>query len=69
MARRVPAWKSALDLTCILLLLPIWLPLMLFLMLLTRIASPGPVFYRQKRVGFGGQTFFYLEIPDNEGER
>jgi lipopolysaccharide/colanic/teichoic acid biosynthesis glycosyltransferase len=57
-ARNVPGWKSVLDLTCILLSLPIWLPLMLLLMLLTRIASPGPVFYRQKRVGLGGGHFF-----------
>jgi exopolysaccharide production protein ExoY len=55
---KVPRWKSLLDLACILLSLPIWLPLMLLLMLLTRIASPGPVFYRQRRVGLGGRHFF-----------
>jgi lipopolysaccharide/colanic/teichoic acid biosynthesis glycosyltransferase len=57
-APNVPGWKSVLDLTCILLSLPIWLPLILLLILLTRIASPGPVFYRQKRVGLGGGHFF-----------
>lgn len=31
---------------------------MLLLMLLTRIASAGPVFYRQKRIGLGGGHFF-----------
>ena len=53
-----PGWKSALDITCILLSLPVWLPLMTLLMLVTRIASPGPIFYRQERIGFGGRHFF-----------
>jgi exopolysaccharide production protein ExoY len=53
-----PSWKSALDITCILLSLPVWLPLMILLMLVTRIASPGPIFYRQERIGLGGRHFF-----------
>ena len=52
-----PGWKFALDITCILLALPFWLPLMILLMLVTRIASPGPIFYRQERVGLGGKHF------------
>jgi lipopolysaccharide/colanic/teichoic acid biosynthesis glycosyltransferase len=50
-------WKFALDISCILLALPIWLPLMILLMLLTRISSPGSIFYRQERVGLGGKHF------------
>jgi lipopolysaccharide/colanic/teichoic acid biosynthesis glycosyltransferase len=53
----VPGWKSALDVACILLALPLWLPLMVLLMVITRLASPGPIFYRQQRVGFGGRHF------------
>ena len=60
--RSVPGWKSGLDVTCILLSLPVWLPLMILLMLATRIASPGPIFYRQERIGLGGRHFFIWKL-------
>src|ERR1700751_1260459 len=52
-----PSWKYALDTTCILLALPIWLPVMLCVMLWIKIASPGPIFFRQERVGHRGKRF------------
>jgi lipopolysaccharide/colanic/teichoic acid biosynthesis glycosyltransferase len=55
--QKAPGWKAVLDIACILLLLPLWAPLMLLLMLVTKASSPGPIFYRQKRVGLGGKHF------------
>jgi len=53
-----PRWKSAFDITCILLALPVWLPLMTLIALWVAITSRGPIFYRQERIGFGGKHFF-----------
>jgi lipopolysaccharide/colanic/teichoic acid biosynthesis glycosyltransferase len=58
----VPSWKTILDLTCILLSIPLWLPIVLFLALWIKLASPGPVFFRQERVGHRGKRFMILKF-------
>lgn len=58
----VPVWKRALDMAFILLLLPAWLPLGLLISLWIKLVSPGPVFFRQVRVGYRGQTFTCLKF-------
>jgi exopolysaccharide production protein ExoY len=58
----IPAWKRGLDFVCILLSLPCCLPLMICIALWIKIVSPGPVFYRQERVGYRGRRFMILKF-------
>jgi lipopolysaccharide/colanic/teichoic acid biosynthesis glycosyltransferase len=58
----IPRWKRTLDLTCILLASPFWLPLTLLVMIWIRITSPGPVFYRQERVGYRRGRFMIFKF-------
>src|ERR1017187_1913553 len=53
----MPLWKRLLDLLCILLTAPVWLPVMLLLGILIKIVSPGPSLFRQERVGYLGTRF------------
>jgi len=50
--------KSAFEIVTILFTLPLWGGLLLFLGLAVRLTSPGPVFFRQQRVGTGGKLFW-----------
>lgn len=55
--------KRALDLAVtILILAPFGLIIMLLVALAVRLDSPGPVFYRQRRFGAGGETFEILKF-------
>jgi lipopolysaccharide/colanic/teichoic acid biosynthesis glycosyltransferase len=54
---KVPGWKYVLDVSLISLSMPIWLPVMLVVMLITKICSTGPIFYRQVRIGLSGRRF------------
>ena len=58
----VPRWKRILDLTCVCLTLPCWLPLMILVMLWIRVVSPGPVFFRQARVGHRRRHFMIFKF-------
>jgi len=57
-----PLWKHILDITCVLMSLPIWLPILVCVALWIKIASPGPIFFRQERVGYGGKHFMILKF-------
>ncbi len=50
------------DIGTSLALLTLTLPLMLLVALLVRLDSPGPVLYRQERVGLGGKSFTLLKF-------
>jgi lipopolysaccharide/colanic/teichoic acid biosynthesis glycosyltransferase len=58
----IPYWKRVLDLGCILLSLPLWLTIMIGIALWIKIASPGPILYRQERVGYRGRRFMMFKF-------
>jgi lipopolysaccharide/colanic/teichoic acid biosynthesis glycosyltransferase len=58
----LPRWKRGMDIGCIVALAPLWMPLMILIALWIRFASPGPVFYRQERIGFRGRRFMMLKF-------
>ncbi|MEO6244875.1 MAG: sugar transferase, partial [Opitutaceae bacterium] len=53
----LPGWKRALDLTFCLVALPVLAIATLGVVVLTSLASPGPVFFRQERIGWRGRKF------------
>lgn len=53
----IPTWKLLLDIVLVLLALPFLAPIMAIVSVLIKVVSPGPVFFRQERVGLGGKHF------------
>ena len=58
----LPAWKRGLDLLVIALTAPLWLPVMTVIAIWVGITSPGPIFYRQPRIGFRGRRFMIVKF-------
>jgi len=53
----MPGWKRAVDITCSLAALPVLALFTLFTAIVMKFTSPGPVFFRQERVGYQGRRF------------
>ena len=53
----LPPWKRSIDLACCLLALPILALFTLVMSVITKLIAPGPVFFRQERVGCMGRRF------------
>jgi len=50
-------WKRPLDLFVILLFAPLWFPVMIMVAIWIKIVSPGPIIYRQERIGHRQKRF------------
>jgi exopolysaccharide production protein ExoY len=53
----IPTWKRTIDILGCLAALPLLLFCTLVLTIVTRLVSPGPVLFRQERVGYKGRRF------------
>ena len=60
--RRVPWWKRVFDFFCIIVTMAIWFPLLVLVMAWIKAVSPGPIFYRQQRVGHRGRRFMLFKF-------
>ncbi len=54
--------KRSLDILMVLLLLPLWLPVMLILGILVKVSSKGTILYVQPRLGRNGRLFHMLKF-------
>jgi len=61
-AAALPTWKRLLDLFIVALLFPFWLPIMTLIALWVAVTSPGPIFYRQPRIGLRGRRFMIVKF-------
>ena len=62
MGRPIPLWKRFLDILGALVGLILSSPLFLLIALFIKIISPGPVFFRQERVGYLGRRFTFWKF-------
>lgn len=61
-AEPLPAWKRALDIAVSSVAILVSSPLMIGAAIGIKLSSPGPVIFRQKRTGLGGQPFLIYKF-------
>ena len=62
MQNPLPLWKRILDVTCVMLALPVLVPFGVLIALFIKLVSPGPAFFRQQRIGIFGKGFMCLKF-------
>jgi len=58
----LPLWKRSIDLVCCVLALPLLAVLTVIMSVVTKLVAPGPVFFRQERVGCNGRRFWIYKF-------
>ena len=61
-AGSLPGWKRILDVAVSLLGIVVSTPILLLLSLYIKLVSPGPVFFKQQRVGYKGKLFDFYKF-------
>jgi lipopolysaccharide/colanic/teichoic acid biosynthesis glycosyltransferase len=62
LGRSIPLWKRALDVAGALAALILLLPVFAAVALLIKVVSPGPVFFRQERIGYRRNPFTFWKF-------
>lgn len=60
--RRVPTWKRSLDIIGSVLGLIALMPFFILISFYIKVVSPGPIFFRQKRVGLARKQFDFIKF-------
>jgi lipopolysaccharide/colanic/teichoic acid biosynthesis glycosyltransferase len=60
--KETPFWKRSLDLLMVAALSPVLMPIMLLIACHIKCVSQGPIFFCQRRLGYGGRHFTILKF-------
>lgn len=62
LVRGMPAWKRSMDILGSLAGIVITMPVMVLIAFAVKLTSPGPILFRQRRIGYGGRPFIVYKF-------